>query len=152
MVIAGLWGLLLHLATALWVQFLPGHLLGRLLVPQARGARRLAYSLALGFSVVPLGLFLFGSLWGQLLTARYLWVSACLLNFTCGAAVVLKHRSSAQDSPLIQLGRMDLLGLLAATAVTTLLLLFGFRNIDAGDVLTTIQHCLYVISLEGMPS
>ncbi len=152
MVIAGLVGLLLHLATALWVQFLPGHLLGLLLVPGARGARRLAYSLAIGFSVVPLGLFLVGSLWGQLLTARYLWVSASLLNFACGAAVVLKHRSRPESAALVQLGRRDLLGLLAATVATTLLLLVGFRNIDAGDVLTTIQHCLYVISLHGIQS
>jgi hypothetical protein len=152
MVIAGLWGLVLHLATAAWVQFLPGHLLGRLLVPKARGTRRLAISLGLGFSVVPLGLFLVGSLWGQLLTARYLWVSASLLNLGLGAAAVLAHRKSPQDSPLLHLQRGDLLGLLAATAGATLLLLFGFRNIDAGDVLTTIQHCLYVISLHGIQS
>ena len=143
---------MLQLATALWVQFLPGHLLGRLLVPGPRGTRRLAYSLAIGFSVIPLGLFLIGSLWGQLLTARYLWGSACLLNFLCGAAVVLKHRSSGQGSPLLDLSSRDVMGLVAATAATSLLLLIGFRNIDVGDVLTTIQHCLYVISLHGIQS
>jgi len=152
MVIAGLWGLALHLATGAWVQFLPGHLLGRVLVPQARGTRRLAISLALGFSVVPLGLFLLGSLWGQLLTARYLWVSASLLNLSLGAAVALRQRKGPQGTPLIHLDRSDVLGLFAATAAAALLLLFGFRNIDAGDVLTTIQHCLYVISLHGIQS
>jgi hypothetical protein len=152
MVIAGLSGLLMLLATAVWVQFLPGHLLGRLLIPEPRGARRLAYSLALGFSVIPLGLFLLGSLWGQLLTARYLLGSACLINVLCGAAVALRHRSSGAGSPLLDLSSKDVIGLLAASLATTLLLLLGFRNIDAGDVLTTIQHCLYVISLHGIQS
>jgi len=152
MVIAEFWGLLLHLVTAFWVQFLPGHLIGRLLVPRARGARRLGYSLALGFSVVPLALFLAGSLWGQLLTARYLWMSCSLLNFTLVAVILTRHRTSTADAPLIHLTRTDTLWLSGATAAATLLLLFGFRNIDAGDVLTTIQHCLYVISLHGIQS
>jgi|GEM_PF-2958232 len=152
MVIAGLSGLLVQLATALWVQFLPGHLLGRVLIPGPRGTRRLAYSLAIGFSIIPLGLFLIGSLWGQLLTARYLWGSACLLNVLCGAAVLLRHRSRGADSPVLDLSSKDVIGLLAASLATTLLLLIGFRNIDVGDVLTTIQHCLYVISLHGIQS
>lgn len=152
MVIAVSWGLLLHLVTALWVQFLPGHLLGRLLVPRARGATRLGYSLALGFCVVPLGLFLAGAMWGQLLTAQYLWISCSILNLTLGAATLVRHHNNSTDQPLIHLARTDLLALSGTTLAATLLLLFGFRNIDAGDVLTTIQHCLYVISLHGIQS
>ncbi len=152
MVISGLWGLLLHLVTALWVQFLPGHLVGRMLIPGARGARRVAYSLALGFSVVPLALFLLGSLWGQLLTARYLWLSACLLNLLLGSFIVVRWRRDAEDSRLAYLDKEELIGLAGATVAASLLLLLGFRNIDVGDVLTTIQHCLYVISLHGIQS
>ncbi len=152
MVIDALLGLIGHFLTAFWVQFLPGFLLVGVLLPAVRGASRITFSLAAGFSVVPLALFLLGSSWGQLLSANYLWIGSSLLNITLTGWLLARRRGLPRPYAGLLPSGAELGGLSLGCTGAGLLLLFGFRNIDAGDVLTTIQHCLYVISLHGIQS
>ena len=48
--------------------------------------------------------------------------------------------------------KKDVLALCGVALSSAVFLIFSLRAVDAGDVLTTIQHCLYVIALHGIQS
>jgi len=143
----GLLGLLATICTWLWVQYLPGYFVSRWLVPDARGMARHGLALITGFSVVPLALFLLGSLVSQPLSSEFLWASASIVNLAAGALAFRRGTALFADLTV-----RDSVKVCAVSLASALFIVLGFRGIDAGDVLTTIQHCLYVISLHGIQS
>ncbi|MFT7621228.1 MAG: hypothetical protein ACI9WU_000389, partial [Myxococcota bacterium] len=128
----------------LWVQYLPGYLLARLLVPDARGLERHLTALITGFMPVPLVYFLLGALSGLPMDAPLIFVASSSLILAGLAAA----GPAVWRTP--DIGRRDILVVLTAGLAIALWLVIGFRGIDAGDALTTIQHCLYVIALHGI--
>ncbi|MFT5433387.1 MAG: hypothetical protein ACI9OJ_004093, partial [Myxococcota bacterium] len=128
----------------IWTQYLPGYIVARALVPDARGLARHTLALACGFCVVPLAIFLLSALADLPMDRAFIHVVVGALNV--GGLYWLTPWKTPD------IGKRDSLILLGLTAATALFLVFGFRAVDAGDVLTTIQHCLYVIALHGIQS
>ncbi len=135
-------GLGLALLLFAWTQLLPGYLVGRALLPTARGAERLLLTLVASLSVVPLALFLLSCLGHVPMDRSFILAGASLIN----VAGLLAFRPWREPD----LGARDVAVLAGSGFVATAFLLFGYRSIDAGDALTTIQHCLYVVSLHGI--
>jgi hypothetical protein len=133
-------GLLYILLVWLWVAYLPGYLLSRALVPEAGGAVRQGLALLCAFSTVPLLLFLATVGLGRPMDAPFVFLATTLLN-GCGLAYLWRHSGGLRLEPDLRLGSI----LLASAVAIGLLLLFGIRSLDGGDVFSTIHHCLYVI-------
>ena len=141
----GLLGTLVAILVWVWVQYLPGYFLSRALVPTAHDAERHALALICGFSLIPLALFLVGAVGDVPLDAPFLWSAATAVNLGGLLVLVPPKMWTTPD-----VGKMDTLALGATFLACSAFLVLGFRAIDAGDALTTIQHCLYVIALHGI--
>lgn len=128
----------------LWTQYLPGYFVSRLFAPAARGAERHLLALMCGFSVVPFAIFMVGVAGAVPMDRPLIFACASAINIL-GAGLIGRVLWRAPD-----IGRADTALLLGATAALALFIVFGFRGIDAGDTLTSIQHCLYVIALHGI--
>ncbi|MEC8025021.1 MAG: hypothetical protein VX223_13915 [Myxococcota bacterium] len=137
-------GTLFAVVIWVWVQYLPGYLTSRLFAPMACGPARHALALICGFSIVPLGLFLLASVFGIPMDKPVIFAGASALNI--GLLGILTPWTAPD------IGRRDIAQLSGVALASAIFLLFGFRAVDAGDVLTTIQHCLYVIALHGIQS
>ena len=122
-----------------WVQGLPGYALFRWLVPAARGLELAAGALVCAFAVVPVSAFLIAMAVRLPVDAGLLWAASTTANLAFGA-VVFQRRL-----PVPGLDRAQLMSLAGATLGCALLLVFGLRSLDGGDVFNTLQHCLYVI-------
>ncbi len=125
---------------ALWVLYLPGYFVSRALVPEARGVERHGFALVSGFSVVPLAVFLIAVAASLPVDAPLLWLVATTVNL--GGLAAMVHWRVYGD---LQVGWRDSLAVVLAVACTGLVLLFGVRSLDGGDVFSTVHHCLYVI-------
>ena len=132
------------LLTWFWAQYVPGYVVSRLLIPGARGLERHMLALVCGLSLVPLAIFIVSLAGGIPMDGS--------LILACATAVNVVGLGSIGPALWKQpdVGRKDILALFGTFAAVTLFILFGFRGIDAGDVLTSIQHCLYVIALHGI--
>jgi hypothetical protein len=102
-------------------------------------------ALICGFSVLPLSLFILATSVNLPLDGPLLWIAASAINL--GGLLFLVPPESWRTPDF---GTRDTLSLFAVAIVCAAFLVLGFRGIDAGDALTTIQHCLYVISLHGI--
>ncbi len=137
-------GAVAAVAIWVWTQALPGYLLSRTLAPELRGIPRLFVALVIGFAPVPLAIFLLSVAGGIPMDAPLIFAVASAINVAAAGAqgADLWRRPDAT-------GRQ--LGVVTAVFLgLTVFIVFFFRAIDAGDVLTTIQHCLYVIALHGI--
>ena len=128
----------------LWVQALPAYLVSRWWVPGLTGLHRLLLALTLGFTTVPLFYFLLANAASIPMDGAFIGVTATAIN----VMGLIWLGPSLRASP--DLGRRDLGVVFAVCVACAVYVLFGFRGIDAGDALTTIQHCLYVITLHGI--
>jgi hypothetical protein len=133
-------GIVVAMAVWIWVQYLPGYFLSRLFVPDVRGIERHGVALLCAFSTAPLILFLI-AVAGQIpIDGPFLWIGASAANL-CGLAW-LGPRTVWRDPQVDWRSTGWVLALFGASA---LLLAFGIRSLDGGDVFSTIHHCLYVI-------
>ncbi|HIA01752.1 MAG TPA: hypothetical protein EYN66_07555, partial [Myxococcales bacterium] len=138
-------GTILTVLIWIWVQYLPGYFVSKAFIPKAEGVARHALALVCGFTVIPLALFVLGALVDLPLDGPLLWSAASAINL---AGLLFLAPLKSWRTP--DIGKKDTVSLFAVGFLCAAFLLLGFRGIDAGDVLTTIQHCLYVISLHGI--
>ncbi len=120
-----------------WLQYLPGHFVSRLFVPDARGIERLGLAMLCGFSTFPLAVFLVTVGAGIPMDAQVVGVAATAVNLV---GLLALGREAPSD--------FDLRGLAAiggCAVLCGLFLAFGIRSLDGGDVFSTVHHCLYVI-------
>ena len=122
-----------------------GYFVSRAVLPDARGVARWGLTLVFGFCVIPLALFVAASIGGVPMDAPLLWIASAAINVTGAALAILPGGWRRSD-----VGLRDTGALAAAAALAAAFRVRGFRAIDGGDVLTTIQHCLYVIALHGV--
>lgn len=134
-------GLIYILAAGLWAFALPAWLVSRLIVPSAIGIERLGLVSICGFSLYPLTVFLLTVLLGIPMDAGWILVCATAVNLALG------WREYGQGTLSSDIGRYELFALAIGVLGITLLLLFGVRSLDAGDVFSTVHHCLYVIAM-----
>ena len=133
-------GLLYILLTWLWVAYLPGYLLSRILVPEATGVARQGFALLCAFSTVPLVIFLATVGLGEPMDAAFLFATATVLNIV-GLGFLSRRPGGLQMKP----DWRQIAILLVSTFAIGAFLLFGVRSLDGGDVFSTVHHCLYVI-------
>ena len=138
-------GLLYILIVWLWVAYLPGYLLSRALVPEVTGGTRQGFALLCAFSTVPLLTFLATVGLGVPMDASFVFPTASLINIV-GLGILWRRPEGLQMKPDLRL----VAGLAAGTVAIGLLLLFGIRSLDGGDVFSTIHHCLYVIVMHAI--
>ena len=134
-------GLAAALLLWLWVFYLPGWVLTRVLVPDATGTERHGLALFCGFSTLPLLVFLLTVLLEMPVDAASLVLFAGAINLGGGFVLYRRH---GRDG-LLDVGKRDTLLVVALFAFVVVHLLFGMRSLDGGDVFSTVQHCLYVI-------
>ena len=105
-----------------WVQLLPGYVLSRVLIPEARGAARHGLALVCAFSVVPLVVFLLAVAGSMPMDGPLLWSVSSAVNL--GGAILLRPWRR------LDIGWRDT-GLLAAAGVAaSLWIIFGLRSLD----------------------
>jgi 4-amino-4-deoxy-L-arabinose transferase-like glycosyltransferase len=138
-------GLLYILIVWLWTAYLPGYLLSRALVPEATGGARQGFALLCAFSTVPLLIFLTTVGLGVPMNASFVFPAASMLNIV-GLGLLWRRPGGLQMKPDLRLSA----GLAVGTLAVGLLLLFGIRSLDGGDVFSTIHHCLYVIVMHAI--
>jgi len=137
---------LFYIVTAwLWTAYLPGYLLSRALVPEVTGGARLGFALLCTFSTVPLLLFLATVALSVPMDAVFVFPVVSLANIV-GLGLLWRRPEGLQMKPDLRLTA----GLAIGTAAVGLLLLFGIRSLDGGDVFSTIHHCLYVIVMHAI--
>ncbi len=122
-----------------WVQFLPGYVIGRVLVPEVRGLARYGVSLICAFSVFPLLVFLISLAASRPMDALLLWAAATIVNIAGGFEWWRLGRAG------LDVSRRDTLSVVAIALAAGLYLLLGLRWLDGGDALSTAHHCLYVV-------
>ena len=91
-------GLLYILLTWLWVAYLPGYLLSRILVPEATGVARQGFALLGAFSTVPLVIFLATVGLGEPMDAAFLFATATVLNIV-GLGFLSRRPGGLQMKP-----------------------------------------------------
>jgi len=137
-------GAVLAIAIWLWVQYLPGYFASRVMVPGAAGLERHLLAILCGFCVTPFAFFMLANFGGFPMDAGYLFLVAGAVN-VAGVGMLGARLWREPD-----IGRRDTAVVCGIFGASALFVVFGFRAIDAGDVLTSIQHCLYVIALHGI--
>jgi hypothetical protein len=133
-------GGLLALLLFLWLFYLPGYFVSRGLEPKATGLERHTLALVCSFSLVSLAAFLATVAAGIPLDRPALLLLCSAIN-VYGLFEAARARSFFPD-----IGRRDLLSLGGVAASGGLLLLVGLRSLDGGDLFSTLNHCLYVIT------
>ncbi len=134
-------GLIYVLLVGGWAFLLPAWLVSRLIVPAVGGAERLGLVCIVGFSTYPLMMFLSTAALGIPMDAGWLLVVASAMNFTLG------WREHSRGSLAMDISWLELRWPLVGLVAVSLLLIFGVRSLDAGDVFSTVHHCLYVIAM-----
>ena len=134
-------GLIYVVLAGIWAFALPAWLVSRVFVPSASGVERLGLLCICGFSTYPLIVFLFAVVLGIPMDFGWIFLAATATNF------LLAWREHSRGTLAFDLDKRTLVSFVSGVLALALLLLFGVRSLDAGDVFSTVHHCLYVIAM-----
>ncbi len=132
-----LFGTLAAIGIWLWVQYLPGYVVSRVVDPTLTGTRRHGLALFCGFSTVPFAVFLLSVAAGVPMDGPLVLLTVTALNI----GGLFYQQPWRQP----QVGRTDSALLVVGFLLACVYLAFGIRSLDGGDVFSTVHHCLYVI-------